>query len=132
MVNTTWIGGNLYYIRLYLGYITSYFECLFLSTALSAFLATKHRPGYDKDFIIILGCGIRKDGSLTPLLRGRVDSALDFEKEQFEASGKHAVFVPSGGQGTDEVIPEGEAMERYLCEKGVPKERILREDKSVC
>ncbi|MBQ8912859.1 MAG: YdcF family protein [Lachnospiraceae bacterium] len=131
MVNSTWVGENLYYIRLYLGYIASYFECLFLSTALSAFLATKHRPGYDKDFIIILGCGIRKDGSLTPLLRGRVDSALDFEKEQFEASGKHAVFVPSGGQGTDEVIPEGEAMERYLCEKGVPKERILLEDKSV-
>ena len=112
-------------------YAFCYFECMFIATAVSAFLAAKFKAPMDKDYIIILGCRIRKDGTLTPLLKGRVESALKFEKAQYEKTGKHAVFVPSGGQGADEVISEGEAMERYLLEQGVPAERILREDKSA-
>ena len=72
-----------------------------------------------------------KDGSLTPLLKGRADRALWFAKYQKDKSGKDIIFVPSGGQGADEVISEGEAMERYLLEQGVPAERIIREDKST-
>ena len=56
---------------------------------------------------------------------------MKFEKEQFKKIGKHAIFVPSGGQGPDEVISESEAMARYLLEQGVEPERILCEDKSV-
>ncbi len=118
-------------IRYILSYVITYFECMLLSTAASAFLSSCHTPPYDRDYIIILGCAIRRDGTLTPLLRGRVDSALRFEKQQYEATGRHARFVPSGGQGPDEVISEGEAMERYLIEQGVEPERIVREDKSV-
>lgn len=112
-------------------YVLCYFECMFLSTTACAFLATRYTPPYDRDYIIILGCAIRKDGSLTPLLRGRVDRALAFERAQYAATGRHAVFVPSGGQGDDEVISEGEAMERYLVSQGVDAERIAREDRSV-
>ncbi len=112
-------------------YIIAYFECMFLSTAAATVLAAKFTPSYDRDYIIILGCAIRKDGSLTPLLKGRVDSAVSFEKTQFNKTGKHAIFVPSGGQGDDEVISEGEAMENYLLSAGIPKEQISREDKSV-
>ncbi len=112
-------------------YVVSYFESMFISTALCAFLAVKYTPDYDRDYIMILGCAIRKDGSLTPLLKGRVDSALNFERTQFAKTGKHAVFVPSGGQGSDEVISEGEAMEKYLISQGVPDTQILREDKST-
>ena len=114
-----------------LGYVIAYFECMFLATVVSSFLAARYRPKYDRDYIIILGCAIRKDGSLTPLLKGRVDSAVAFEKQQYETTGKHAVFVPSGGQGADEVISEGEAMENYLLSIGIPAEQIAREDKSV-
>ena len=112
-------------------YIVAYFECMFISTAAATVLSTKFIPPYDRDYIIILGCAIRNDGSLTPLLKGRVDSAVAFEQKQFEKTGKHAIFVPSGGQGSDEVISEGEAMENYLIGIGIPKEQILREDKSV-
>ena len=112
-------------------YALCYFECMFIATVASAVLASRYRTHEDRDYIIILGCRIRKDGTLTPLLKGRVDSALKFEKAQFEKTGKHAVFVPSGGQGADEVMSEGEAMERYLLDQGVPAERILREDKSA-
>ncbi len=73
------------------------------------------------DYIITLGCAIRKDGSPTPILRGRIDRALAFEKEQFEKWNRQAKFVPSGGQGSDEVISEAESMKRYLTEQGVPE-----------
>ena len=118
-------------IRVIATYIICYFECMLISLIVCAFTASRHEPPLDRDYIIILGCAIRSDGSLTPLLKGRVDSALSFEKRQYDASGKHACFVPSGGQGSDEVISEGEAMERYLLEQGVPAEQIIREDKST-
>ena len=122
----TWIS-----IRYVLTFIITYFECMLLSTSVCAFLASRHTPPLDRDFIIILGCAIRGDGSLTPLLKGRADAAISFEKRQYEKTGKHACFVPSGGQGADEVISEGEAMENYLLSQGVEPGRIRREDKSV-
>ncbi len=115
----------------FLVYIASYLECMFLSTMICAYLSTRRVPSYDKDYIIILGCAIRRDGSLTPLLRARADSAVAFEKAQFDATGKHAVFVPSGGKGADEVISEGEAIQRYLTEIGVSPKRILPETEST-
>ncbi|MBQ5687129.1 MAG: YdcF family protein, partial [Ruminococcus sp.] len=69
-------------------------------------------------------------GGLTPLLKGRVDSAAAFEKKQYEQTGKHAVFVPSGGQGADEVMSESEAMKNYLLSIGIPQEQIILENKS--
>ena len=101
-------------VWLILIYVIAYFECMFLSTVACTYLSTKYLPPFDRDYIIILGCGIRKDGGLTPLLKGRVDSAVTFEKKQYEQTGKHAVFVPSGGQGADEVMSESEAMKNYL------------------
>lgn len=112
-------------------YILCYFECMLISTIVCAAMASKYKPALNKDYIIILGCAIRNDGSLTPLLKARTDTAVDFEKAQYEKTGKHAVFVPSGGQGDDEIISESEAMERYLTETGIPASQILREDKSV-
>lgn len=125
--------GSIIYDMFYfaLAYTISFMECLFLFIMLTAFMSARYKPPYNKDYIIILGCGIRKDGGLTPLLKGRADSALNFEKAQYERTGKHAKFIPSGGQGADEVISESEAMKRYLLETGVPEERILKEDKSV-
>jgi uncharacterized SAM-binding protein YcdF (DUF218 family) len=41
------------------------------------------------------------------------------------------VLIPSGGKGSDESISEGEAMEKYLLEKGIPAEKIVREDQSA-
>lgn len=93
-------------IWLILVYVIAYLECMFLSTVACTYLATKYTPAPDRDYIIILGCAIRNDGGLTPLLKARVDSAVAFEKKQFEQTGKHALFVPSGGQGADEVISE--------------------------
>ena len=110
--------------------IVAYLECILIGTVLSGFRAARHIPSFDKDYIIILGCQIKRDGTLTPLLQSRVDRAMAFADMQRKATGKELVFVPSGGQGSDEVISEGEAMRRYLVERGVPEGRILPETKS--
>lgn len=114
-----------------IAYVLSYMECLLLSTIVCAFLSTRYKPPFDRDYVIILGCGIRKDGTLTPILKGRVDAAIRFEREQFAQTGRHAKLVPSGGQGSDEIISESEAMKRYLLEQGYPEEQLIKEDKSV-
>ena len=92
--------------------------------------SAKHIPKFDKDFIIILGCQIKKDGSLTNLLKGRVDRAIEFSKMQKEKTGKDIIFVPSGGKGDDEIISEAQAMKNYLIEQGIKEENIIMEDKS--
>lgn len=111
--------------------VFAYFECMLIGAAACGLLAAKHVPSPDRDFIIILGCGFRKDGSLSSLLRGRVDRALDFWRDQQSQSGRTAVLVPSGGQGSDETMSEAEAMRRYLVEQGVPGDKILPEDRST-
>ena len=108
-----------------------YFECMLLGTIVAGIIASRVEPEKDKDFIIILGCGIRRDGTPSPLLRGRVDRALAFAEQQAALTGKQPIFVTSGGQGPDEPISESASMKRYLLEKGIPAERILEEDRST-
>ncbi len=111
-------------------YTIVYFECVLLALMFCGMRAAMHEPSFGKDCIVILGCQLRRNGTLTPLLKGRVDRALAFEKEQFEATGKHAVFIPSGGQGKNEIVSESSAMAQYLRSMGVPSERILEENRS--
>lgn len=108
-----------------------YMECVLIGMCICAFSVTRKKLTPDKDFIIILGCKIRKDGSMYPLLRGRVDCAESFAVEQERNSGKKVIFIPSGGKGRDEVTSEAEAMAGYLRQNGVPDERILPETQSL-
>ena len=119
------------FVTLAFAYLYVYFECMLLSTILCAVLSTRYKPPYGLDYIIILGCAIRADGTPTPLLRGRAERALAFEREQFAHTGRHAKFVPSGGQGSDEIISEAASMKRWLTEQGVAEEQILEENQSV-
>ena len=108
-----------------------YFECMMLGTVVADLLALRITPEPDRDFLIVLGCGIRKDGTPTPLLRGRLDLAKSFYDRQLTETGKPASFIVSGGQGPDEPRPEADAMRDYLLGQGVPGERILTEDRST-
>ena len=108
----------------------AYFECMLIGAIVCGVRAARYVPAADKDYILILGCRFRADGSLPPLLRGRVDRAIDFWRGERAASGRMAVLIPSGGQGPDESMPEAEAMRRYLLARGVPEEAIRVEDRS--
>ena len=108
----------------------TYIECILIGTIIMGINAAKYIPKFDKDFILILGCQIKKDGTLTKLLKGRVDRAIEFSKMQKEKTGKDIIFVPSGGKGNDEIMSEAQAMKNYLIEKGIKENNILIEDKS--
>ena len=111
--------------------VIAYIECVLLGTIVEAVRAARHTPAFDKDYIIINGCKIKKDGTLTNLLKGRADKAVAFAKMQKEKTGKDIVFVPSGGQGPDEVMPEAQAIKNYLLGAGIDENSILTEDKSA-
>ena len=130
--NLNSIGPYLYNFFETLIYLTvSYLECVFIGTIIIAIKSINKKVLYNMDYMIILGCKIRSDGTLTPLLKGRVDRALDFRNEQLKNTGHDLVFIPSGGKGKDEVISEAEAIKNYLLDKGIDEKKIILENKST-
>ena len=109
----------------------SYLYTLIIATLYCNIRAATHIPTYDKDFIIILGSKINKDGTLTPLLKGRTDKAIEFGKKQYETTKKKIIYIPSGGKGNDEITSEAAAIKKYLIEKGIKEKQIIIEDKST-
>lgn len=123
------------YIRIiiinYLFTMIFYMVVIVESTIIMSIRAAFKIPAFDRDYILILGCWMRKDGTPTPLLKGRVDAAIRFADMQKKATGKDIIFVPSGGQGSNEVMSEAECMARYLASCGINEESILKEEKST-
>lgn len=106
--------------------------CVFLALGILLFAAlevfiianddtdTERVPGA----VVILGAGVY---GTTPSmsLRVRLDAALEYVSDKPEIP-----IVVSGGQGNAEDITEAECMYRYLTERGIEAERILREEES--
>ena len=118
-------------IDIFINSTLSYLYTLIIATLYCNIKASKHKPKYDKDFVIILGSKVNKDGSLTPLLKGRADKALEFGRNQEMNANKEIYYIPSGGKGNDETIAEGEAIKNYLIKQGIDKKYILVENKST-
>ena len=119
-----WLGG-------FAGIYGCYVDFLLTGILLMALVAAKHKPAYDKDFVIIPGCSISKQGGLLPLLKGRTNRAIRFAWDQERASGKPARYIPTGGQGPDEIMSEGSAMEFYLLSHGAEQYEVFPEKASV-
>ncbi len=76
-------------------------------------------PVLEQDVIVVLGSKVNEDGSVSPRLQARLDKAFDlFQKHQ-----TNMLFV-SGGIGK-EGHPEGDAMRRYLINRGIPQDKII-------
>ncbi len=91
-----------------------------------SFIYPNLKKPYPCDYIVVLGCGIRKDGSVTPLLKSRLDKALEWYHKT-----NYGKFIVSGGQGSDEVVSEAYAMKQYLIQNGVKETEIIEENKSA-
>lgn len=78
------------------------------------------------DHVIVLGCGIWPDGRPTASLALRLDKAVSYYRDN-----PHVYIIVSGGQGPNEPFPEALAMEEYLMKAGVPKNKIIKEEKST-
>ncbi|MFD5464499.1 YdcF family protein [Kitasatospora sp. NPDC127059] len=81
------------------------------------------------DYLVVLGAAL--DGcEPAPTLRARLDTALErFAAE--EAAGHAPLLLVTGGKGPHEECTEAGAMARYLLARGVPAERIRREERAV-
>ncbi|WP_102401535.1 YdcF family protein [Haloimpatiens massiliensis] len=78
----------------------------------------------DSDYIIVLGAGLQgRTMSLT--LYQRVEKAWGYLKDH-----PNTKIIVSGGKGANEAISEAEAMEKYFLNKGIERNRIIKEDKS--
>ena len=134
ILNNILTGTTLNYIKYSLDICInasiSYLYTLILATLYCNVKAAKHIPKYDKDYIIILGCKVMSNGNLTPLLKGRVDKAIEFGKKQYEKNNKKIIYIPSGGQGEDEITSEAEAMQKYLVKQGIKNNQIIMENRS--
>lgn len=75
--------------------------------------------------VIVLGCKINGDQP-SLMLALRLETAYAFLLEH-----PNSVCVVTGGQGADEIMPEGEAMKAYLVRRGLDEKRIYVEDKST-
>ena len=137
-----WAAGNLLclvllrlapgrMIPMFSALLGCYFDCLLTGILLMGLLAARHKPAYDKDFAIIPGCSISKQGGLLPLLKGRTNRAIRFAWDQERATGKPVHYIPTGGQGPDEIMSEGSAMEFYLLSHGAEPFEILPEKAST-
>lgn len=115
---------------LFIVLLICYFEVYFLATVIMGYLAARQIPQHNKDYIIILGCSIDKKGGLLPLLRGRTNRAIKYAWQQEIDCGRPVKFVPSGGQGPNEVISEGSAMEMYLLSHGAEPNEVIAEKQS--
>lgn len=80
---------------------------------------------YTEDAVIVLGSGLRGE-EVGYVLRTRLDACLEYLDKNTEC-----LVVVSGGKGSDELISEAEAMERYLVAHGIERDRIIKEDVST-
>ncbi|WP_304470919.1 YdcF family protein, partial [uncultured Faecalibaculum sp.] len=96
---------------------------VFCFSALLNLVHVKKNRGLDQ--VVVLGSGLMGD-QLTPLLKSRVDRGI-----QVMDRNPGSLLILSGGQGSGEELPEGQAMAAYALEQGVDPERIRVEDKSL-
>ena len=92
-------------------------------------LGGRSRMQEHPDAVVVLGAKLW-GREPSPALKSRLDTAADYLLA-LQAEGCTPVVVVTGGQGGDEVISEAECMGDYLVRRGIPEERICREDKST-
>ena len=80
----------------------------------------------DFDYVVILGCALKKDGTPGTLLQNRIDKAI----KVYRKDKTPPYLIPSGGRGPDEACSEADSMYFYLLKKGIPAEMIIEEDQS--
>jgi uncharacterized SAM-binding protein YcdF (DUF218 family) len=114
-----------------LGYSLQKYVIFWILAFLASYLLTKIvKPPLNQDYAIVLGAGLLAGSQVSPLLGSRIMAAVKFKNKQAQQTGKPMVLIMSGGKGSDEQLPEAEAMKIYAVTKGVPEQDILVENQS--
>jgi uncharacterized SAM-binding protein YcdF (DUF218 family) len=110
--------------------LSGYISFLLVSYVIYAFVYGRITRLRRADFVVVLGSGLRDGNRVPPLLAGRLDRGLRAYQALTRRHKTSPVVIVSGGKGTDERISEAEAMARYLIERGLPGDHVVREDRS--
>lgn len=128
-----WSEGNWQFITagmrvlLFISMSVTYVSIVFAAFMGYTVLLQLIPPKRDFDYVIIHGAGLLRGKEVSKLLADRIDKAI----EVYQKDPTPPILIPSGGKGDDEDISEAEAMEKYLIEHGIPKENIIKEDRSM-
>lgn len=112
--------------KLYLAFDWALLTIVLFTMSLCCFITivgVRSTATFNEDAVIVLGAGIKGRTVLKPLAL-RLNECVAYASKN-----PQAVIVVSGGRGDGEEISEAEAMESYLCERGVSNP-IIREDRS--
>lgn len=106
------------------------FGLIFFAVTFTAFYFTAENfalktPQKPADAIVVLGAGLDGD-QVSKTLSLRLLKA----KEYFDKN-NDSVIVVTGGQGPRELVSEAFAMNNYLIDLGIPKDKIFMENKST-
>lgn len=96
----------------------------FFITIAKIYGATKNSKK-DCNAIVILGCRVKGDKPTLALIE-RCKTGAKYMKEHTST-----IAIVSGGQGSDELISEGECMASLMVENGIDKDKIIKECKST-
>lgn len=77
------------------------------------------------DYVIVLGARLYGDIP-SPALAERLKAAREYLHKN-----ESTKVIVTGGQGTDETIPEARAMKKYLVENGIDEDRVMVEDRAT-
>lgn len=94
------------------------FAAIFAFTMNMVVKEAKKIPEQGLQYVIVLGAKVNPDG-LSKSLKNRLDRAYAYYLEN-----PRTKLILSGGQGSDEVVPEALAMYNYLHLRGVPEENM--------
>jgi uncharacterized SAM-binding protein YcdF (DUF218 family) len=72
------------------------------------------------DTLIVLGAQVYRSGAPSPALKRRLDLAAALFEQGYAAT-----IITTGAQGSNEPMPEADAMKNYLVAKGVPESAVL-------
>ena len=72
------------------------------------------------DTLIVLGAQVYRNGTPSPALKRRLDLALALYEEGFAG-----VIITTGAQGSNEPMPEADAMKNYLVANGIPEDVVF-------
>lgn len=126
-----WNAANFLYhvsrISMFISVSVIYFSMTFVVFMLYCLFLQIIPAKKDFGYVIIHGSGLLDGDRVSKLLSDRLDKAIEI----YRKDPTPPILIPSGGQGADETVSEAEAMEKYLLGKGIPPEKILREDRST-
>lgn len=112
--------------------VFGYVSFLFVSYVLYALVYGRIARSGTADFVIVLGQGLRADGTVPPMLASRLDRGRAiWERLAARApESERPVLIVSGGKGSDERVSEASAMAGYLVRRGFPADAIVLEAQS--